>query len=234
MSTELDFALVINELKRHHRSALSFYNKKNLGSRLRKPPSPTSSDAVFNRAWQDFEIQQYVEPQFRKRWLRRLDKTAQKVNELDKDEYRKIEQIFKQSDLEERGFSRTQANFLEEEIRNLGRVIDYLSKKHLSSRDNKFSFDRKRLLLKKGSEVIENYSVGLKKHSRACGLLAELFSSRTKKVCQYPLEAESLAVKRANDKAMYKVNKKAGCELVKKKVSRYGKRWDYYLDPTLI
>jgi hypothetical protein len=234
MGKELDFALVINELKRHHRSALAFYNEKNLGSRLRKSPPPNSSDDVYKRAWQDFEMQQYVWPEFRKRWVRRLDKTAQKVNELDKDEYRKIKQIFNQSDIGERGFSRTQANLLEEDIRNLERVINYLSKKYLSSRDNKFSFDRKRLLLKRGSEVIENYSAGLKKHSRACGLLSELFSSRTKKVCQYPLEAESPAVKRANDKAMYKVNKKAGCELVKKKVSRYGKRWDYYLEPTLI
>lgn len=176
--------------------------------------------------------QQAIDPSFRAQWLAKIGKVAEKIRAIDTTDFEYARKLFNTYSYKESGKINTSAAKFENELDNLGKIIDWLEQKYLE--DEKFKFNLKTMLLSYGKAPIADYSVGKRRNSNAAKLLKKLYENKTRKVSQAEISIDTKTVKRAVDQAMYQINKTAGCELVEKNTKRYSNTSEYYLNPDLI
>ena len=85
---------IIAEYRRHYLSGLQYYNKFNLGNRFRHKPNFEKHNYAEAEPFNDFLRQQIVDTHFRKRWLWRINTTAEKLRSINSLDYEKTKQLF--------------------------------------------------------------------------------------------------------------------------------------------
>jgi hypothetical protein len=232
MKKSVTYPPIIHELKRSLSGAQDFYNRRGLASRRRKPVDSNAQD--LEEAFDDYLTLQAIEYGFIREWAEEVQLILKKVKRVDQNDYKYSLGIFDRNLSKDKGEFNTAPFKLEQKIENLREIIDWLSENYLTGRTGPFSYDLNKNHLKRGNEIIIDYSVGKRKGSNSYLLLRKLFRKEDGNYGQYCCTFDQDSGKRPMYHARKLINDSTGTKLILRKRYRHNRTVIYKLNPDLI
>jgi hypothetical protein len=234
MNKREEYMPCLIELDKLLTRANRFYNDRELSDRYRTPPNWEAKKYDENEVFNDFIRQQTVGTAFRAKWLNDITNIASRIKRTDKADYEKIRKIFNDISFKENGWADTEANYLEAEINNLQKVIDWLSSEYNIEIAKGFNFNIKTNKLYYGSELKADYSKGKRLNSNPNVLLKALFKNTHKTLNQEEIDIDTSTDMRAIEQGARAINKAINADLVQWKLHPTMKSYKFWLNKDLL